>query len=191
MNTDFLNWLVPSVVALFLGAGGGKLLIDKLWHSNLVIVGTIRRFRQNHHVWRIAISNDGSATAYDIQVDVTNIFENGHKRENFLSMPLRWTHLDKEIRDINADQTVFLDVFEHHINNQAKTVNLATRFGGGVDDFRELKVGPDATALELTLYNSKRKSIKIYVDILWTSDIFLDARVRGKKWHLGIYEKKK
>jgi len=124
--------------------------------------------------------NTGKDTAKKVQVDVTNIFEDGKTRNNFLPMPLRWTHIDREIRDILPGQTVYLDVFDHHTSKHS--VNLATRFGGGVKDFRELNKGQ--TKLELTFYEQSGRSFITNVEISWGGTLFLDARVQNKPWVL-------
>ncbi|OGG12955.1 hypothetical protein A2773_01970 [Candidatus Gottesmanbacteria bacterium RIFCSPHIGHO2_01_FULL_39_10] len=183
--------LVASGIALFLGGGGGRWLKGSIYKPKMKVEGNIRRFRQNHYSWRIAIKNYGNDTAKDVQVNVTKIIENGIPRENFLPMPLVWTHWGSETRNILPKQTVFLDVIEHHHiikSNLYGTSNLATRFGGGVDDFRQLHESQEITTLELTFYEQRGLKHIEYIDLIWPKEIFFDARMRGHQWSLGIYK---
>ncbi len=167
--------LFAPLVALFLGGGGGRYIKPYLGIKPNLHVAGLRKFGQDRQdVWRIAIENLGTETAKDVQVDVTKIIDNGAPRENFLSMPLTWTHLGCESRDILPKQTVYLDLFQHHIPNQFETtVNLVTRFGGGINDFRELQQGK--TKLELRFYYRGGKVSK-EIEVNW-KDFILDCPI--------------
>lgn len=180
--------LIASSTALFLAAGGSEWLKRKFINPKLKIVGNIMRFTQNHYQWRIAVLNEGNDIAKNVQVDVTEIAENGKPRDNFLPMPLGWTHFGGEVRDILPKQTVFLDVFEHHIRRGDRfgTVNLATRFGGGIDDFRQVRINPEISTLELTFYEQSGKTFKRYIELYFGSELFFEARIKGHKWPFGL-----
>src|SRR5437899_3223088 len=100
MNAETWLSLFASLVALFLGGGGGRYIKPYLGIKPTLRIAGLRRYMQDVYVWRLAVENIGSETAKDVQVDVTKLTHNGTPRENFLSMPLRWTHLDCESRDI-------------------------------------------------------------------------------------------
>lgn len=188
LNTSWFTkpeiWLslFASFVALFLGGGGGRYIKPFLKIKPDLRVADLRRFRQAPHVWRLAIKNIGTETAQDVQVDITKLIQNDSPRENFLTMPLRWTHVDSETRNILPKQTVYLDLIEHHTTKSSPTVNIASRFGSGVDDFRELDEGK--TKLELTFYYQNGDfTFTKETEINWKG-IFLDCRIKGQKWHL-------
>jgi len=179
---DFWASILPSIVALLIAGGIGRFIKPYLGIKPELEVLELNRFRQDHHVWRLAIINNGRETAENVQVDVIKMYDNGVPRENFLPMPLPWTHLNKENRDISPNQTVYLDVF-YHKTNTPDDVHIATRFGGGIDNFRKLKIGK--TRLVLTFYEQSGKSFNKEIEVSWTSGMFLDARLQGKKWVLG------
>jgi len=182
---EFWSTFLPSIIALLIAGGIGRYI--KPWlgiKPNLEILG-LDRYRQTHHVWRLTVVNSGYKTAKNVQVDVVKIYDENVLRENFLPMPLPWTHRDthpdKESRDILPKQTVYLDVFYHKINSP-DDVHIATRFGGGIDNFRKLKKGK--SKLILTFFEQSGKSFNKEIEISWLSDLFLDARLEGKKWVL-------
>lgn len=187
--------LIASSVALFLAAGGGEWLKRKFIKPKLKIVGNIIRYTQSHYQWRITVLNDGNDTAKNVQVNVTRIVDDGKPRINFLPMPLGWTHFGGEVRDILPKQTVFLDVFEHHYKNKAPngkdnplfgSVNLATRFGGGIDDFRQIRESSGISSLELTFYEQGGKTFKKNIEVYFNEQLFFEARIKGQEWPFGL-----
>lgn len=178
---DFWFSTVPSIVALLIAGGIGRFIKPYLGIKPELEVVELKRFRQAHYVWRLAIVNKGRETAKNVQVDVIRICDEKGFRENFLPMPLPWTHTDKESRDIQPKQTVYLDVFYHKQNNQ-DDVHLATRFGGGIPDFRLLQKGK--SKIILAFYEESGKTFNKEIEISWSSGLFLDAKLKGKKWVL-------
>lgn len=178
---EFWSTVFPSIVALLVAGGIGRYIKPYLGIKPCLEVLELVRFHQAHYIWRLAIVNNGRETAKNVQVDVVKIYDEGVLRENFLPMPLPWTHTDKESRDISPKQTVYLDVFYHKINDP-NDAHIATRFGGGVDNFRKFKLGK--TKLILTFYEQSGKSFNKEIEVSWTSALFLDARMQGKKWLL-------
>ena len=178
---EFWSSILPSIVALLVAGGIGRYIKPYLGIKPRLEVLELIRFHQAHYIWRLAIVNNGRETAKNVQVDVVKIYDEGVLRENFLPMPLPWTHTDKESRDISPKQTVYLDVFYHKINDP-NDAHIATRFGGGVDNFRKFKLGK--SKLTLTFYEQSGKSFNKEIEISWTSALFFDARLQGKKWVL-------
>lgn len=179
---EFWSSVLPSIVALLIAGGIGRFIKPYLGIKPELEVLELNRFLQAHHVWRLAIVNNGRETAKNVQVDLVKMYDESVPRENFLPMPLPWTHTDKESRDILPKQTVYLDVF-YHKTNSPDDVHIATRFGGGIDNFRKLKIG--RSKLILTFYEQSGRSFSKEVEVSWPGGLFLDARLQGKKWVLG------
>jgi hypothetical protein len=57
---------------------------------------------------RIPIKNAGKATAREVRVLLTYI----KSVENFIPIPLNWTHWNKSSRDISVGETAYLDVLQ-------------------------------------------------------------------------------
>lgn len=190
MDSTLLGAVVASFTALFIAGGGGKFVKEFFYYPYIKLPFNVVRNKQNHYMWRIAIQNDGNAIAKDVQVDVISIIEDGRERENFIPMPLRWTHLSTESRDIIPKQIVYLDVLEQHtvLENTPLfgTVNLATKFGEGINDFRNLKISDTETTLNLVIYEKRGECIPISIEVVWTSKLFLDMKLKGKDWHLKL-----
>lgn len=184
--------LIVSATALFVVVGG-EWLKSKFFKSELKVIG-FEDFRQNHEliVWRIIISNIGSVTAEDVQVDVIKIKDDGKIRDNFLPLPLRWTHLDKENRNILINQSVYLDIFEHIdkglSSNAQHYVKLGSRYAQEIKDFCFLEPGKSEVTLRLFQKNGKFKEIKLFTD--WDGNYVFAARLKGEKWKLEGIKKK-
>lgn len=172
--------LVPSIVALFIAGGIGQYVKPFLGIKPNIKIITLKRYRQADKYWRLAIKNSGNEVAISVQIDVTCIYDGGKARENFLPIPLRWTHINKESRNILPGQVVYLDVMEQ--KNSGEQVKLITNSGGGVGDFEVLKNGK--TKIVLTIYVESGKSFNKTIEINWPAGMFFDARLEGEKWHL-------
>lgn len=185
LKIEFWSSLIPSLIALLIAGGIGKFIKPHLGIKPKLEILGLQRFLQGHQVWRIAVINNGLEIAKNVQVDVVKIYDGNVLRENFLPMPLPWTHRDthpdKENRNILPKQTVYLDVFYHKANDP-NDVHIATRFGGDIDNFRKLKNGK--SKLVLTFFEQSGGSFNKEIEISWPSSLFLDARLEGKKWVL-------
>lgn len=141
---------------------------------------------------RLVIRNEGNDTAENVQVDVIKIFDDGESRKNFLPMPLLWTHLGREERNILQKQTVYLDIVNWNTEGNSLSSltfipELATRYGGGIDDFRKLKSGK--SRLELTFYKRGGKSFSKKIEIEFDGHLLYDFRIEGQKWYWGSKKK--
>lgn len=122
-------------------------------------------------VGRIAIKNNKNGfKAVGIEVYVEEMEDNGILRENFLSVPLRWTHgqVNNDIvRDVYPNQTVWLDIFDYIWNPKTGggTVKLSLVAGMEVDSFSE--VNNEITRLKLSLYQKSGQIIPIRLKIVW------------------------
>lgn len=175
--------LISSVIALLIAGGVGEYIKPWLGFKSSLELLSFRRYKQASHYWRLAIRNSGREVARSVQVDILKIVDDGGKeRDNFLPIPLRWTHLNCESRDILSNQTVYLDVIEHIPSAMENAARLITRFGGGVDDFEKLKNGE--SHIVLGIYQMNGKFIESSIDISWPTGMFFDTRLKGKKWHL-------
>ncbi len=174
--------IIPSIVALCIAGGIGRFIKPYFGIKSELEILELRRFRQKHHVWRLVVVNNGREIAKNVQVDVIRMHDENILRENFLPMPLPWTHVNKENRDILPKQTVYLDVFYHKINSP-DDVHIATRFGRDIDNFRKFRIGK--SKFLLTFYEQGGNSFNREIEVSWEGGLFLDARLQGSKWVLG------
>lgn len=181
-SPEFWGSIIASLTALFIAVGGARVIKRLIGiRPELKLIG-FKRYHQATYYWRLAIKNSGKEVAKKVQVNVTAIYDDGKKRENFLAIPLRWTHLNCESRDILPSQTVYLDVVEHIISKDGDEAKLITRRGGGVDDFEVLKKGESKVIL--TFYEKSGISFDKQIEISRNDGLLLDGRIKGKKWHL-------
>ena len=142
--------------------------MSKFYKPELKIVD-FGPFKQasNLKVWRIAIKNCGNEVAKNVQADVTKIYDKGQERKNFLTVPLQWTHLNSESRDISIGQIVYLDFFDDIPGTHGSpasvnhSVRLRSQFGLDIPDFTYLK--NETSSVEIALFHDKMKPHKINI----------------------------
>jgi hypothetical protein len=160
--------LIASATALFI-AIGGNWLRSKVFKSDLRVIG-FRNFKQQENliVWRIILQNKGHDTAENVQADVIEISDDGKKRGDFLPIPLKWTHLDTESRNILVNQTVHLDIFDEIHNSQGSPaysnleIRLGTRFGLNIRKFTFLESGK--AKLKIVVFQKSGSNIEIDIE---------------------------
>lgn len=179
---EFWGPIIASLTALFLGGGGGRYISPILGFKPKLEISSLKKFSQSPNVWRLLIKNTGKNTALDVQVDIVEVKDDGEVRENFLPVPLRWTHKDCENRDILPGQAVYLDIFEHFNRFEDSRAIFATRFGRGIGDFTEIKSG--VSRIKIAFFERGGISFTKHIDVSWDGGLFFDARLRGGKWTL-------
>lgn len=176
---------VASGMALFI-AVGGKWLRSKFYKSNLKIVDFKKYIQKRDNdtsllvVWRMVVKNCGNETARNVQADVIKIYDNETKREGFLPVPLRWTHLNNESRDILPGQTVYLDLFDeiHTFFPKNLEIRLCTRFGLDIRKFTFLENGK--ANLKIAIFQKNGSIVNMIVKAekeIKQKDIFFKARL--------------
>ena len=97
--------------------------IKKYWsRSNLVIGKKAKENTQNEKIfWRIKIKNKAGLIknndAKNIKANLEEILENKISiRKNSITIPLYWTHEDKEELTLHPNQSAFLNILELQIN---------------------------------------------------------------------------
>ncbi len=181
MNFQFLSLLITSLVALFLGAGGGDWIRREIWKPKLVFKELMKVRQGGKVIWRLVIENQGRATAKNVQVEATRIYEGKGARNDFLSLPLRWSHMDRIEREILSNQTAYLDVLElvdtdtRNIRSEHK-LKLASYFGSGTP-LPELS--EKATQIDLVSYQRRGIKQNISVKVVWDGDMLLEAKLEG------------
>lgn len=191
---ELIGALIASSVALFLGGGGGN-WIKTLFSKPALKVLSLKRLHHTHEldVWRVLIKNEGKAIARNVQVEVVEIIDDSNKkRENFLPLPLRWTHLDTETRDILPSQTAYLDIFEHinrgkQLTNMEHYLRFGSRFATQIADFCFLKPGESNIKIRLLHDEGGPHDIKIFTN--WDGTLLFDSKIESGKWAWGKQEK--
>lgn len=125
------------------------------------------------NVGRVAIKNEGKYIARSVEAYIDRINFDGMLRENFIPMPLQWTHgeLNKNgptIRDIYPNQTVFLDLFNHLYDSgfaKNNSVVFAVASGQGVDDLSRMNLGE--SELVIKLYQESGQVDEVCIRAIW------------------------
>lgn len=97
-------------IALFLGTGILQFWFKSLYRPNLQPIETIKTKQligKDFHVFhRLIVKNIGNVAAKDVRVLLT--YEK--PVENFIPIPLNWTHWNKFSRDISRGEPAYIDV---------------------------------------------------------------------------------
>lgn len=118
---------------------------------------------------RLMIENKGKFIAKRVQAYIEKIVDNGEQREDFVPMPLNWTHgqLNKEgfiTRDIYPNQTVYLDVFNHFLDIDYagdRSVVLAVAAGMEFDSLSKLAIGESEMLIKIYQESGQVNDIKL------------------------------
>lgn len=178
---DLLNnygVLISSIVALFLGGGGGRFLKERFYKPILSISENLIPVYQHYgekdsndlRIWRLGIKNIGFSTA-NIQADVVSVIDNtGSKRTNFVPLPLQWMHHAKKDISISPKQTAYLDVLKLVLakSPQSPWMQFATAFASNIPGFIMLNLG--TSIFNLIIYERKGGSYNVEVKVEWNGE---------------------
>lgn len=116
---------------------------------------------------RLFFLNKGNATARDVEVYVTKVYDNGVPRKSFLSVPLPWTHDGKTVRNFHPKQFGYLDfcwAFDaFKTGDNPKLILIA---GKSVPNYENIYT--EQTEFEITVFQKSAKVKKFIVSLKWT-----------------------
>lgn len=160
-----IGTMFAVIVALF-----GELIRSKLFPSKIRMLNiweNIQGDSQGHT--RLLFRNIGSTTAYEVEVYVNRIIDDGRERQGFLPVPLIWTHTADAItkRDLHPKQFgYYLDLCRiDDVNNPGIEPKLPLIFGAGVKTYQDIYHG--RTTLELVVSQKSGDLIFYDVDLEW------------------------
>lgn len=171
-DPNFLGAMLASSIALVIALFGEQ--FKSLTRKTNLSIKNIRTNEQgggNSVYYRLEIINKGNYPAKNVEVYVDSIKEGGQIRDNFLPVPLRWTHARAYLsagvyRDIHPDQTVLLDFCEFVKDRNLLQLSLAA--GDENPEFRILHGGD--TKVIIKIYQESGKTLKITLPIIWKSE---------------------
>lgn len=171
INKGFVGWVTALattaavIVALF-----GKEIREFIFPSNIKIVSSKENLQipnpelhapiQGHT--RLLMKNFGRTSAYDVEIYVTKLTDPDRVRDDFLPVPLCWTHNGLK-RSFHPNQFGYLDLCR--IDNQCVNPKLALIPGAGVFNYETILEG--TTILELTSFETSGKAKKYNVALNW------------------------
>ena len=171
INKDIVGWItaLATTAAVFI-ALFGKEMREFIFPSNIKIVSPKENLQipnpelhastQGHT--RLLVKNFGKTSAYDVEVYVTKLTDPDCIREDFLPVPLCWTHNGLK-RSFHPNQFGYLDLCR--IDKRGDYPKLALIPGAGVFNYETILEG--TTILELTTFEASGK-VKIYnVTLNW------------------------
>lgn len=139
-------------------------------------------------VGRLIIKNEGRYKASGVEAYIENISSDGEARDNFIPVPLVWTHgqLNEQgptVRDIYPNQTVYLDVFNHIYDPNyvgESTVELAVAAGHGIDSLSKMNAGVSKMLIRLYQESGQVNSVTLKTD--WDMKSVLDLSISDAKY---------
>lgn len=140
--------------------------------TNLVIKGASAYQQDTCYMGRLIIKNESNVRAVNVEAYVESVINNGNKINNYLPIPLRWTHSDLNksksmvLRDVSGNQSVFLDIYYYgpypHPNESIKLVIFSTLY-----EIKYCDIKPGITDLYINLYQESGQVVPAKVTISW------------------------
>lgn len=170
MDGSLAEWTAAfaTFLAAFIALFG-----DQIFRSELKIVGVnslVQVDKRMHEIGytRLEFHNSGKASAKDITVYIKYIYDDGVLRDNYLPVPLRWTHDGHLSREILAGQKWCLDFCAFDEPNLSYNTNwpkFCLGAGGGIPNFEEIY--SKNTSVGLAIYQRQGDVINYKVDLEW------------------------
>ena len=96
-NITAFGTLAAVIVALAIAVWGERLKKWGGYKPEIVILRSLENIQEDRSgtrqgQTRLIFENHGEATAEDVEVYVNMIYDNGIQRQNFIGVPLSWTH---------------------------------------------------------------------------------------------------
>lgn len=144
--------------------------IKKQYNDDDEDTGAIRKLL---HVGRIVIENQGKYTANSVEAYLDTVEDADGKRENFLPVPLVWTHGQLNgggsptIRNIYPGQKVYLDVFNNIYDDEVvgeRIVAFAILAGNNITEFSRLALLESKLAIKLYQESGQVNQITLKID---------------------------
>ena len=149
---------------------------------------------EQYYVGRLAIKNKkGGFKAVTVEAYIEEIKDNGKTRKNFLPLPLQWTHghlnQNRSVRDIHPNQTVYLDIFDFHLNSNSLNealISITVAAGGEVSNFSSIKA--EKTELLIRLYQESGQVGKIFLKVIWERKKTPDGEIEVVRRHIPEFK---
>lgn len=138
--------------------------------SNLKIVKSIENIQENEKYekqghTRLMFENNGKNIAEDVEVYIDQIYDNGNLRNDFISVPLTWTHSGEFKRSFQERQYGYLDLCRRdNTENNSIVPKLVLTAGAGIPTYQNLGEGNTILRLMIFQKNEKRKTYKIHLN---------------------------
>lgn len=165
-DANFLGAIVASLTALGIALFSEP--FKKLWRkTELVVNKDVLMNKQGNGgliLYRLSISNEGNYIAQDVEVYVDKV----SGKNNFLPVPLTWTHARAYMtpgvyRNIHPKQKVLLDFCEFTKERNLLKFRLAA--GDEVPDFCILD--GNNKEINLKIYQASGKTISVKLKLDW------------------------
>lgn len=171
-NAGFLGSLIASITALIIAIFTEPFLNKFIRKTKLRVKGVTSHIQGAGDliVHRLLIKNESNYRAKDVEVDVEQIYDGDEKRQNFLPVPLGWTHSHAVngghvARDIHPNQSVYLDICNYIKRKDGDVLQLSLKAGSEIADFSVLKLG--STKLFMKAYQDSGQTIEMILIISW------------------------
>lgn len=120
------------------------------------------RYNGSYIIYRLLVKNENNfltATAKNIRASVVTINE-----KLPLPIPLNWTHIDKDTRDISKGEPVYLDVIV--VPTENKNYELYSRVNKVISSYENILKSNEINKIEIAFFeeNNELKSINLVFD---------------------------
>lgn len=164
-----LGTISASIIALAFGLWG-KTLNQFFYKSDMKLIDTHHNLQtgrggstQGHT--RLKFLNDGGSIAEDVIVYVEKVKDNGITRQDFLPVPLCWTHDGRYFRNFAPHEIWYLDLCrKNDISDRNKPV-LVLAAGQQVPVYEDIEEGKTSLVVKLSQKSGQIRNYRI--NLLW------------------------
>ncbi|KKQ46840.1 MAG: hypothetical protein US75_C0012G0011 [Candidatus Woesebacteria bacterium GW2011_GWC1_38_13] len=167
-----LGTILASIIALTFGLWG-KTLRLLFYKSNMCLIDHLENLQiydndvvQGHT--RLKFKNKGMSIARNVMVYIMKVKDNGKIRENFLPVPLAWTHDGRYARNFSPQEVWFLDLCRKDNIKDKVSPNLVLAAGQGVINYQKIEEGK--TILQLRLSQSSSQVNNYFINLHWKKE---------------------
>lgn len=125
---------------------------------------------ENHIFQRLIVRNSGRLRAKEVRVLLT--YEDGNKKEleNFIPIPLNWTHWNKSSRDISRDEPAYVDVIERKDDEKTYKFCWSYETGHSIEPLL-MNFKPEYGNIRLEFFERDSKVGDIYLKYIGNEDV--------------------
>ena len=176
------DWIMALLTLTAVSVAIWGQTVKKIFYKpNIKIVGHLENLQDEERgsllgITRLLLVNEGNTEAKSIEIYVDKILDNGVARENFVPVPLVWTHSGKTIKSLLPQQYAYLDLVSiDHLGDDKFTLGrelfikprLMLVAGAGVSTYQDIECV--LTTLELSIFTDGA-NIKRYKVVLRDND---------------------
>lgn len=177
INSSQSDWitavstLAAVFIALLIAVYGERLKEYGAVRPAIELIDSLENIQENRdgvkQGWtRLVFKNTGGSTAEEVEVYVSQIFDFNKPRENFIAVPLSWTHDGRSRRNFHSHQYGYLDFCLYaNAGKKGGFPHLVLTAGAGIPTYEEIYQFTNKVELTVFQKNGLIKKYLVKIDL--------------------------